>query len=239
MKTKILLLFLIVLCLTGCSAEYNIDIFNGKINEDLNIIEKDKNIINRKFNVELDNTDYDSSNDSYTYDQLAKNNLKILTPVYYNGTGENYKKNYKNNSNGLLLNYNYEFNMYNYKNSNIVNSMYKNFSATFNDESFIIALKDSSTCFQQYKMLEEITIHIKTNHKVIYSNADKVDNNNYYWYINKTNAKNKLVSIQLYSNEYIKDNINVYIIVGLLSVAFLIFIVIIIMKKKANKNNKI
>ena len=69
----------------------------------------------------------------------------------------------------------------------------------------MITLKTSKefTCMKDIEELVKVTIAIESNHKLKETNADKVKNNTYYWYIDKDNYENKPISLVLYENKYV------------------------------------
>ena len=58
-------------------------------------------------------------------------------------------------------------------------------------------------CFYEYPILENITINLKTNHKVVSSNANIVDGYHYTWNIDKDNKDDAAIQITIKKDEYV------------------------------------
>lgn len=233
MKKKLLILVILLLSLTGCKVEYKLNLDN-KLNLDENIelistSEKDKD----KF----------SSFDLYI--PIDKNvpygafQEKIEGTEYYKTKKNSSKITFKNN----YLNQNYE----QYINSYIVNSAYDYVSiASINNEDLVLSSSKKFYLFDKFNNLEEVKITISTTYKVIEHNADEVKNHDYTWIINKDNADNKGIFLEInpskenltFMEKLIRgDYFNTFIIT-------LIFLVIgtliyLILKKYSKKRDEI
>lgn len=194
MKKIIIILFL-CLMITGCSANYNLTLKNNQIKEEL--------IINN-YNVSSWNEG------TTTYKMMVEQALKSNIPIFYQDyVPENnsklpnlsyYQISPINETNNLGLTYKYLFKEKEYRNSTLLNSFdHKlNISVTNN----IISFNESeSTLFDKYPSLDNLTLKIETSYKVIKNNADKVEGNTYYWYLNKEEQNQKSIIFKCNKSE--------------------------------------
>lgn len=234
---KITTLLLTVFILTGCTVNYNINIDNKQI-EEITYLKQDNSI------------EWDKPSNlywGYSVNEFMNDNYNIHTGSL-NGSSENYytfekedgveyyKKEKISTSNEVGLKYSYKFKHDNYNLSKIANYCYDNFSVKIEDKNIKINTNSSFNCFKYYEMLDEVVINVTTSgdYEVVSSNADKQENGKYTWIINKDNAYNKPIEIEL------KKVINWKLIL-FISVPSIIVIVIVyfILKRKIIKNNQI
>ena len=69
---KIVLLIVFILFLTGCSATYNIEIYNDKVKENMNYVITDFNYLNKQYD------------DNYTYKDLIDFSTSYPYTAFYN-----------------------------------------------------------------------------------------------------------------------------------------------------------
>lgn len=242
MKTKvgfIILVLSFILC--GCSATYNIEITDNKVIEDFSFFE-DASKINDKilFDQEIEGTEYEQEGESYK--KLVDSELKIETQVFVNEGSKYYEKNLIN-SDKYGINYKFSFDNMDYKKSYIANSASKMFNFMNTNGTLYISTSTeiAKDYYDNFPTLDNITIHIKSSYKSSKNNADRVDGDNYYWDINRSNYKNKNIYLELDKDEKVSNHegrIVTILIVGL-CIAIFAFIVIIFLNKKRNKINKI
>lgn len=230
---KRIIILICFIFFTGCKAEYNVVYENDQIKESFSIIFLDnevsfKNSINDYYNNSTLIVDYNIDTGDMSNSEI------ILKYPIYNKSIIN-----KDGEYGFQLGYDYEL-VGDYKNSSIVHSLFDNF--IINDNFF--KAYDIKDIFLNYNDLEEIVISFKTDKKVESSNADKVEDDIYYWNINKDNWENKTISLT-YSNSkdnHIKNVVNsnssniLYIILGVIGIGILISVIVIYEKvKNSNK----
>lgn len=230
---KKIILLVCFIFLTGCKAEYSIIYEDNNLSESLNVVSSFndnnfKSLVNEYYNNSLFIVDYNIETGDMSNDEII-NKYSIYNKSIIN----------KDGIYGLKLNYSYNV-INDYKKSFIVHSLFDNF--IINDNFF--KAYDIKDIFLNYNDLEEIVISFKTDKKVESSNADIVENNIYYWNINKNNYKDKVINITFdnsESNEVNKilnnnsENI-IYIILGVLGIGILISVLVIYEKvKKSNK----
>lgn len=213
---KKILLLIIVLLLSGCTVEYDLE-FN-----DLTVKEKIK---------------------IGPIDKLYENELNYLTPyaILNNHQQELYEVDYSNEF--LHLNYTYLVN--DFRLSETFNDCYELSNFSYDDKYYYILTSKEFKCLSFEKNeAKEIKIKFKTNHKVVNSNADSIENDTYVWIINENNKKNKPIEIKLEKDAKKKDNKKEKILDGdffnIFTISIIIFIIcIIIYKYLMNRSKKI
>ena len=223
MKNKSLFIIILIL-ITGCSVEYNLNIDSSFSEHTVYIPESSEEMI--------DGTQYRLpalfSESRLTYDN---SNLKEIK--YYN------IKTLKDNK--FSFNFVYDDNQLN--DSNIANSCYEYFSVDTDETKVSILTGNKFYCFDVYEELDSVTININSNYKVIQSNADKIVGKKHTWYITRENASNKPI-IFVYDKskknmtimQYLIDNVPLVVVVGTtLMLGGITFLIINTKKKKANK----
>ena len=181
MKKKILLV-IIVFLITGCSGKYELEIKNEKVIEKTTALYNSKDVLKDPYEHTLDvSLKYDDNGDFLMYE--TKKNVKDGDKV------------------GVELTNNYhsidEFKNY----SQIINRCYNANNITNINNTITIKTSNEFTCLEKIQELDEVTIVIKSNHKLKSTNADKKKGATYYWYINKDNYKEKPISLVLHSNK--------------------------------------
>lgn len=228
MKNKLILLFVgVLLLLTGCSANYNIEIYNDTINE----------------NIEL----YDNS--SISADD-NKQKIETIFIKYFDSTDMLYMRKFKTFSDEVKNRY------YLTEDSSYKLDEYQNQLEYFRNCCRSIELSDDGKYinfrtlgyfkwFEQYEELDSIQIKIKSNHKVKEHNADSTNRYEYIWNIDRYNYKDKIPSIKLYSNKYVFDYDGkffkriIYIILFIVIIIGIIGIGYIFIKQKNDRANQI
>ncbi len=221
-KTIIILLLLIIV--SGCSAKYEIEIKDKKINE------KSSFIINKK--------EVESDGIYYTVSRIAGKyflNVDFLigdTKEYYENENAIYQK---RNTTSIDE----------YNSSDMLKYCYSAHNVLNEKKYYIISTSNTFECFEKYQELDNVQIVLKTNHQVKENNADKVDGYTYTWNINKNNYNDKRIYIKLYKDKYVFNyenefykKIALYIGVGCAIIGSGLFIYFRLMSKR-KKSNKI
>lgn len=218
MKKNILLITMLIF-LTGCSVNYNLKFNKDTIEENITI-----NVENEQ---EKQNTKYFENRDFYAIIDAK--------------TESQYRKEKDKNSN---YNFSYEYSLKDFKNSRFT-SCYDAYTLT--DDDGIISLNTSKKfkCLTyDYNNIDNLTINITTDYKVVETNADEVEGNTYKWNINKNNSENKPIKFSYNVNkkrritlsEFLKENkLSIIIALIALSLFVLITISIYIKHKRVNK----
>ena len=233
---KICFLIFSIFFLTGCTAEYDLVYENGVLRESLSVTSNKNDIIDGQSFDSLINDYYNNINllVDYTIQPGDANDEEILSRFdFYNKSIIN-----ENNTYGINLFYSYK-NKKEFKNSYIVYNLYDN--ASISDKYIQVhSIKD---IFSSYPYLEDVNITFKSDKPIECINADKIEDNICYWYINKYNYLNKKnLKVNLYSGE--ESNILtanngwniIYIILGIVGISLLIAFIIIY--EKVRKSNK-
>lgn len=228
---KKILLAIIIVFLTGCSANYELEYKDNKFNESLTTF---SNINDEAYKEEVDNfydngyllTDYLVQTGDMPFNDII-NSYSIYNKVLINDA----------NNYGIKLFYSYE-NKEELINSNIVYNMFENFN--IDDDG--ISLYNIKSIFQKYLNLNNITISFISDKKVYDNNADEVKNNKYYWYINKDNYKDKNIRISFKKGEILSQK-NIVISDNNFKVGIYLFLIILLLSflvifEKIRKSNK-
>lgn len=182
MKIKILIIILGIFLLTGCTANYTMEITKDTFDESITI-------------------------EAYTNDLYDKNSLyasfKEEYPVYIdqefmyydpNNKNENYSyytKTYQELSNGYLFNYRYNYKLKDINRARAINMVYKTISIGYIDEEdfYYISLKDP-IIFINNNEITSININLIFNDAIIIeNNADNINGSTYTWNLNPTELK--------------------------------------------------
>lgn len=233
-KRLILLSFVL---LSGCSVKYKINIDKYMIEEDVDIIETDKSKFDKKNELLFNTTPRDYLNI----------NLKWPTPIYQNQEINPYEPlkmenvNYYNKkdistSDYIGINYKYRFNNM-FENSNILNTCYK-VRLIENGDVLIFETLNDFTCFDKYKILDDVEVEVNSKCEVLEANFDYENK----FSITKDNYKNKKLYIKLDCSEKqekkeINNNLNVIAIILIYLVACGLLVIILLSLRK--KNNRI
>ena len=233
---KICFLIFSVFFLTGCSAEYNLVYENGILSESLSVTSNKTDVIDGQSFDSLINNYYNNINllVDYTIQPGDANEEEILSRFDF------YNKRIleENGKYGINLFYSYK-ERNDFEKSYIVYNLYDNANISDN----YIQVHSIKDIFSSYPYLDGINITFKSDKKVECINADKVEDNVCYWYVNKYNyLNNKSIKVNFINNE--ETNILtanngwniIYIILGIVGISLLIaFIVIYEKVKKSNK----
>ncbi len=184
MKKKILLLLLLllsILLLSGCTVNYDLKITEDDFQEQ-SVISVDTN-----------------KNEIYQ-DQTLPTVLDNLKPmaVYANSnstSAKRYNLTRTENNNIKNLNIANTFSLSDFYRSAAVNQCFKELNIQTEDNYVLIRTNRKCEAFDNYPLLENITINIETDMEVIVSNADKVDGNVYTWNITRENYMDKAVRL--------------------------------------------
>ncbi len=179
MKFKILIIILCAFFLAGCDAEYQVIIsednfqeqtsFTPKTNETYDNMPLEdflKSFTNAYIPSFYNPDNYDSENGEYQYGV-----------EYYTITDR---------LNGILVGY--QFNNTNIYRSRIIKEGFTELSIQKNDDTYSIKTNGGCKAFDTYPLLENLTVKITTEYNVIYSNADEVKDNTYFWYLTRDDA---------------------------------------------------
>lgn len=219
MKKLFYLFIPLIIIMTGCDSKLDVEIKNSDVTVSNRFI-LDKSIV--------DDSIY------YTVDKLAGKYFLSAdfligdTKEYYDGNKAIYKKTEK-------------FKLSNFENSNMFSFCYDAHNVIEEKNYILITTSDKFKCYDIYKELDNFDITLKTNHKMIKTNADEVSGYIYKWHISKSNADNKPVYIKLHKDKYVFNYENEFVIKVSIIASFIILMLIIglIIMRKVKKASKI
>ena len=170
---KLLPCFILLFLLTGCNAEYRITINNDVINDDIFIYDTLENVEQNK-------------------DKLTDTFLK------FEDVHMDFKKTLVNEDRRKIgYRYEYQMNEEIYHETSLARQCYDGIFFDRKENELTIYTTDKMTCFDEYDQLENVTVYLTSNYKVLSSNADEIDEETYIWNINRENFENKPIKITL------------------------------------------
>lgn len=162
MKTKRIGILLILLLLTGCTVNYNLEITEGgTFNETIT-----GTVTNEELNTE-----------GRTDVNIYLDNLYTRTPLIRD-EGE-YNKSIVDKNGYKEFSFSYSFKE-NYDKSNVINVCYEKAIFSETDDLYYVDLSGKFKCLYS----DEVVVNITSDYAVLENNADKVKNNIYTWIIN-------------------------------------------------------
>lgn len=191
MKKYILLVLILILC-SGCEINYNLDIDEKNIKENI------------KFNVtEQDYNEYNDNQEEKLTEDLYEVFEEQHIPVFINDYSTFHKKISNKINNGLDLEYSYDYDYINFSKSYLINNCFENYVVLNEKDYYYIKAYGSFSCYY-----DKTNIKINTKYKVISNNADSVENGTYIWKIDDNNRNNVNIVFQMSKNELRKNTIN-------------------------------
>ena len=220
---KKLFLVLFIFIISGCKAEYNLNISDNKIIESSNFYTEENDL-------DFDNLDEDGpSSLEDIYNNYYKQDYRAFD---YEINNESLYKKKKLNDYGMNLSYTYDF-------ENFGNSLLFNYEISDGDNSYVnnekyISIKISDfNCFygeEEDAISHNLTINITTDLKVLENNADRVNGNVYSWDINRDNYYDKGLYIKIKKNIDF-SNVTIFLSFVIVSIVVIIIFVFYIRKK--------
>ena len=233
MKFKYFGLILIIFMMCGCTAEVNLEISDSKIKESVDI------------------TFYQDA--IYTKD-IIKASFRNYIPIYARDVivdaeedrpfpnTKYYEKTETDLGNGYRFNYSYDFNINEYEEARTIKDGFRSYNVSVDQDNGNISISTDNNgllYFDNYPLLEEVRINIKTNYLVEENNADSVNGNTYTWIFDKDTKKSINMLINTSTNDN-SANIGIEnVIFPIICIVLFVFVVLLILFQKNNKNNKI
>lgn len=215
---KKIILFFLIIFISGCTSEYNLTIENNSFKENINI-SINKNLIPEQSTISGVETD-----DSITPF------LEEPTPAFFSQYDKYYEKKVEDKGNYYDINLKYNYTFDEFKGASSLKTCFEKIKIS-GEDIYYINLKGMFYCLYS----DSVDIKIKTNNDVINHNADRKEGNTYIWNIHSGNANN--VDILFEVSKDIKNKsiiLEISIVVGLL---IILGIVLNIIKKKNKENN--
>lgn len=190
---KLILAMFCVLFLTGCTAEYNVDIDNGFM---------EKTFINNLSSEQLDQfISFDPT--PVHIDETEESDIS--------GYSDTVKKYKTYSENGSFVQSNQYKDLDNFMRSTTLYKCY-DVNVTNKNKTIEIITGSTNTCFDRYPELTNLKINIKTINKVVRNNADSINGNVYSWSIDSYQKKSKSIIFEYENPNYDaslnKDKIN-------------------------------
>lgn len=233
---KILILISAVFLLTGCDVTYNLEFKDDTFKENINITEKVSDL-----DVEYNDTNFEDMFESTLNTPIAlSKNYPVEGNVASKIKGISYYKiSDTSNYNKKSMNIKGKFSKTDFQDSQLANFACASFAVE--NKNGVIYLKTSTKMkiFEQYSLLDNLTINIKTNQNVLSNNADVVKGNTYTWNINEENYLDKTIymEIKLKSKSFSESQIEMAIMFTVLVI--IAGIIYLFVKGKGQKNNSI
>ena len=173
-KGKIIILLAFLILFTGCSATVNYNIDNG-ISQNMTItLNSSERSSKTVYNLALESV------------ERVEKTTEMLSEFTFSDT-ESYS----------TLKIQKKSSMSDYKFDNALAMCYDTVLFSNANNMLSISTDNIATCFSNYPMLDELTINLTTDYKVLENNADEVNNNVYTWKITKNNYTNKKIKLRV------------------------------------------
>lgn len=216
---KLIFLTAIVFLFCGCEANYQLHITESTLNE----------IISVQTTNEIESNEF--AEDIFPFNAFFSDPIAGDYPSKVPGVDYYEIKNEFNNG-FLKKTYKYNFNIKRFNDNNAIKTCYESLYVINENNVRSISTSSHFLCMDNFPELEKVTIKVISDFPVEYSNADKIENNNYYWYIDKTNYKNKAIIIGYLENgtenkteadskEKVKESPSMVLIVSIILVTVL------------------
>lgn len=235
---KILLIFFLMFLITGCTVDYELDITNEVVDENITIIDYDES----KWDLLQDLNGHDPLSYRDSINIYNKDDVNIY--VTSDNTKTYDKELINEGALGIKLKTNYNINEFN--KHTYIGNCYKYFNVKNDGDVYTLSTSKVFMCFGgTHPLLDQVNVKIRVNNEVIDSNADSHGNNVYTWNITKENANNKQIILSYKRDKTIgekirdlslkDDKISIAIIIIFFGVVVCIGIYIFIKNKKNNE----
>lgn len=218
-KLKFLILFLLIVFLTGCDVTYNLEITEDTITESASFL--------------LPNTPENFS--------ITEQYLKSKRRAYMDEskTTHYYEQKQIQDEDNVGINLKYIYPADKISDSSLINYCYDGSYITRNEDEIIINTKERISCLymDDNTNFDSLTINIKTDLEVAENNADKVNGNVYSWVITKENYNNHPINMKILfkSNNNIIDYFVLIILIGIaLVIGLIVYFIVKVKQKNSN-----
>lgn len=227
-RIKLLLIVFVMMFITGCEVNYNLEFTDNALEENIDIILSEKESTDEN----KEKLQYSLEDEAYAISkQWAQNKYNIDV---------------KEENNKYVGTLKYGYTVDNFPYAHLINQCYDSFSFVKIEDGYSLTTSDIFKCLVfSYLPVDKYSITITTNHLVSSHNADNVDGNKYIWII-KSNGDleiEKPIKIT-FSDEtqtdQMKDNLREksnMVLIFILGGLFLIIGVIYIIYYMKNKRN--
>ena len=216
MKNKLFLIIPLLILLSGCTVNYNLNIDKNSITENIT-----GTVTNEEITPEVEGrTDV---NPKYYY-------LYLNDSALINDSNEKYTKEITDINNGKSFKFNYTYKG-NYDKSVVINNCFENHVVEETDTYYRIELNGKFSCLYS----DKIDINVTSNYEVLDNNAKKVYGNKYTWTIDNSDNVNILLTVSKtvkYETPRKAKAFSTFQIVGLIVFVILTIITYILYKRK-------
>ncbi len=248
MRKKFLLLIGITLILCGCNATYELEIKDEKIKESFYVNETDLLRTEIKDDMNMSFRDYSQLygeySDIYTnyYTVFADRAKGELCEITETDDCSIYEKEFIDTAEETGFKLKHEFTFKEYENAAIPMELFPEFRSEYDKQKLTIRLGNNMSFLKSYEGLEKVNFVIKTNYRVLNTNAKQTSNGVYMWSFDQM-TEQALVSPYIIIDTTTKiatRNENLTIIVIVLSIIIIVFLVFLLtnLYKKYQINNR-
>lgn len=223
---KILLLFILSIVCTSCSAEYNINIDQYGYSEDIYITKSFEDYYKKDKAIAVDILKYHQQLIDIELDQPAQIDYYTLSSYYtLFSSGAHLYSDFRP--------------FYEYP-----NSIYKCYDDyIFESNEGIITLKTVGNflCPEYLNAVDNLTLNITSSYELLETNANSIENNKYTWDIKKNDDKSIYLKLSTIEDKKVSTDVSVnwnlitLIMSFIIIIAVIVLVVIFIIKRKANK----
>ena len=222
---KIIFLSLLLLIVTGCDVQYELEFNDETLNETIQ--------------VTLDNS---------MEREIEQIQNRQVYAIFNNYDQNLYNVDYSKGLTNFKATYTYTYEASNFNQSLFNNNYFDAFSFVKQDNNYILSTSEGFKCMTvEYFPIENLNLTLTTNHEVIETNADKIEGRKYIWEINNNNADEKEIYIKFGEVrqrnffekiiDYIIENKFTFIVAGTIILLLGVSVTTIIIISK--KNNEI
>lgn len=215
MKKVILIIF--ILLLTGCTANYEVNIKNNKITEKLTLIES--NSLN--FDKKLES----GSTIRKLFDSIVNSKDQYAELVY--------EAKSINTNDTLGIEYN-SIKDKQIENLSALSTCYTDSRISTLNGVVTIETGNNFECYEYYELLDSVRVIINIDNEVLESNEDERQGNSYIWNITKNGNKNIKFSYREKLDKGQNRNISIIYIIFII---LIVIIMLLYMIKNKNKHN--
>ena len=216
-KRNILLIVSIAFILTGCTAQYNLEIDGNKFYENI-----ETQIYDYQINEIKENGVGDVDN---PFSVLLNNDQLALS----NDDSKFYKKTIKESNGTKTINLSYKYSLEEFKNSNTLKTCFENYKFDTDGKYYDFEATGYFYCLYG----ESLDINIKTSNKVVSNNADEVKGNTYTWHI--SNDENINIKIKM---EKTNKKVYQYMLISFGAIIIILILLVLIFLNKKNGKDK-
>lgn len=248
MRKKACLLLLLLFLFTGCTANYTIEVKDGKITEEFYVIEKDKDLATT-YKDDMDSTfdDYAKMygiNDNYyaSYYNMYNDEESICHETEKHRC-DYYNKEYINNEDGIGFKLSSTFTYDDYADATIPNDLMPGFTSKFDGKYLVINGGTNWDFLKGYENLEKVNIRIKSDYYVTSTNMKYKGNGLYEVSVDKNNNNDFPEIYITFDTTKTKrlgnENAQIVGIIMVSIIGVVILFTIIRLFQKNKKNNKV